>query len=103
MTGQHPRAIGQKLKRAGRFRNRLAGFQFHDSLFRCNDAAAKHRNVDTGGWTTLSRTEEGERERGDITAKYIPVLLRFAVPLILPEDSRGGINKFVEDKRVSSV
>lgn len=63
MTGQHPRAIGQKLKRAGRFRNRLAGFQFHDSLFRCNDAAAKHRNVDTGGWTlTLSRTEERERE-----------------------------------------
>lgn len=48
-----PRAIGQRLKRAGRFRNRLAGFQFHDSLFtgrtRC-DAPAKHCNVDTRGW-----------------------------------------------------
>lgn len=102
MTGQHPRAIGQKLKRAGRFRNRLAGFQFHDSLFRCNDAAAKHRNVEAGP-SSLEQRRERERERGDITAKYIPVLLRFAVPLILPEDSRGGINKFVEDKRVSSV
>lgn len=70
---------------------------------RANHAAtAKHRNVDTN-----TRTIPSSRGREDIAAKYTAppprTVLRFAVPSILPEDSRSGINKFVEDKRVSSV
>lgn len=85
-----PRAIGQRLKRAGRFRNRLAGFQFHDSVFTGRTRCDAPRR----GSKTLQRGyRAGQQRRSSAESGYRHEIYRSSVSTaILREDSPAGIN-----------